>query len=262
MDWESKSIKELRELVAYHDLRYWALNSPEISDAEYDRLVETLRKKSPTNKVVNGIQTIMVSSSKIHHSPPMLSLRKVYSFDEILAWADKTCRSLEERLFVSPKYDGIAADWSFGILSSRGDGFEGDDLSDKLTMITLEFKSGKAYPLQNCKESLCGEILITKEEFDSLSGEFTTPREAVVALLKHKNTRKNYALTFVDYRRNKIPLKRKELILEKWENLRTRFASLPYPQEGMVVQLADEKYAQSLGATEHYSNSAIAFMFD
>ncbi len=49
MDWESKSIEELRDLVAYHDLRYWTLNSPEISDAEYDplgayaRWPETLR---------------------------------------------------------------------------------------------------------------------------------------------------------------------------------------------------------------------------
>ena len=58
MDWNSKSIEELRDLVAYHDLRYWTLNSPEISDAEYDRLVETLRRKAPEDKVVNTIPPV------------------------------------------------------------------------------------------------------------------------------------------------------------------------------------------------------------
>lgn len=102
MDWENKSIEELRDLIAYHDLRYWTLNSPEISDAEYDRLVEALRKKSPRDKALNGIQSIVVSSSKIHHDVSMLSLDKAYAFDDILAWADKYCRTPNEALLVSP----------------------------------------------------------------------------------------------------------------------------------------------------------------
>lgn len=67
MEWESKSVEELRDLVAYHNLRYWTLNSPEISDAEYDRLVETLRRKSPQEQAIIGFKSIVVSSSKIHH---------------------------------------------------------------------------------------------------------------------------------------------------------------------------------------------------
>ena len=262
MDWENKSIEELRELVAYHDLCYWTLNSPEISDADYDRLVETLRKKSPGDKIVNGIQTIMVSTSKIHHAPPMLPMIKVNSFAEILAWADKYCRTPEENLFVSPKYDGVAADWSFGILSTRGDGFEGDDISDKITMIMLAPKTGMAYPLQNCEESLRGEILMTKKEFKDHSGKFPTPHEAVETILKRQDLDGNFRLTLVDWRRYEVPLKRKELTSARWETLRTQFAALSYPQDGMVVRLADEKYAKSLGNTENRPNSAIVFQFD
>jgi len=212
MDWNSKSVEELRELVAYHDLRYWTLNSPEISDAEYDRLVETLRRKSPKDKALESVRSIIVSSSKIHHAVPMLSLDKGYSFEAILAWADKYCRTPDELLALSPKYDGVAGDWSNGILSSRGDGFDGDDLSDKLTMITLEPQKGIPYPLQNCKESVRGEILMTTSEFDAHSGDFKTPRAAAAGLLGRSEADENYTLTFVDYRRNEIILKRRELI--------------------------------------------------
>ncbi|MBQ7650016.1 MAG: hypothetical protein IJS15_03605 [Victivallales bacterium] len=261
MDWESKSVEELRELVAYHDLRYWTLNSPEISDAEYDRLVETLRRKSPKDKALEKLRSIVVSSSKIHHAVPMLSLDKAYSFEEILAWADKHCRTPDESLAVSPKYDGVAGDWSDGVLSSRGDGLDGDDLSDKLTLITLEPQKGVPYPLQNCRESVRREILMTTSEFDSHPGDFKTPRAAAAGLLGRNEADEKYTLTFVDYRRNEIILKRRELTAARWEKVRRQFASLPYPQDGMVIRLADDKYAQSLGSTGHHPHGAIAFKF-
>ena len=261
MDWDSKSIEELRDLIAYHDLRYWTLNSPEISDEEYDRLVEALRKKSPKDKVLNGIRSIVVSSSKIHHDIPMLSLDKAYSFDAILAWADKHCRNADELLAVSPKYDGVAGDWSNGILSSRGDGFDGDDLSDKLSMIMLEPESGKAYLLQQCKDSIRGEILMTTTEFAAHEGEFKTPRAAAAGLLGRNDSDQEYTLTFVDYRRNEVRLKRKELTKARWSKIQRQFAALPYPQDGMVIRLVDEKYAQSLGNTGHHPRGSIAFKF-
>ena len=261
MDWENKSIEELRDLIAYHDLRYWTLNSPEISDAEYDRLVEALRKKSPRDKALNGIQSIVVSSSKIHHDVPMLSLDKAYAFDDILAWVEKYCRTPNEALLVSPKYDGVAGDWSNGILSSRGDGLDGDDLSDKLPMIMLEPKSGDAYPLRHCKEALRGEILMTATEFAAHPGDFKTPRAAVAGLLGRNEADAEYTLTLVDYRRHEVKVMRKELTEERWTAIRQRFASLPYPQDGMVIRLADEKYASFLGETGHHPHSAIAFKF-
>ncbi|MBO4511561.1 MAG: hypothetical protein J5746_02235, partial [Victivallales bacterium] len=261
MDWESKSIEELRDLIAYHDLRYWTLNSPEISDAEYDRLVEVLRKKSPRDKALNGIQSIVVSSSKIHHDVPMLSLDKAYAFDDILAWAEKYCRTPNEALLVSPKYDGVAGDWSNGILSSRGDGLDGDDLSDKLPMIMLEPKSGDAYPLRHCKDALRGEILMTATEFAAHPGDFKTPRAAAAGLLGRNEVDAEYTLTLVDYRRHEVKVMRKELTEERWTAIRQQFASLPYPQDGMVIRLADEKYAKSLGETGHHPHSAIAFKF-
>lgn len=261
MDWDGKSIEELRDLVAYHDLRYWTLNSPEISDAEYDRLVETLRRKSPEDKATNGIKSIVVSSSKIHHLEPMLSLNRVYAFDAVLAWADKICRTPDELLAVAPKYDGVAVEWSNGILSSRGDGYDGDDLSDKLPMITLEPQTGKPCSLYACRESLRGEILMTTTEFAAHPGVFKTPRTAVAGLLGRREADTGYELTFVDYRRHEVRLKRKELTEERWERIRRQFEALPYPQDGMVIRVIDEKYAQALGNTGHHPRASLAFKF-
>jgi len=261
MDWNSKSIEELRALVAYHDLRYWTLNSPEISDAEYDQLVEALRRKSPEDKALNGIQSIVVSSSKIHHDVPMLSLDKAYSFEAILAWADKYCRTPNELLAISPKYDGVAGDWSHGILSSRGDGFDGDDLSDKVSMIELEPQNGAPCPLQSCQEMLRGEILMTATEFRAHQGEFKTARAAVAGLLGRNEADEHYTLTLVDYRRHEVQLMRSELTVARWEKIRKQFAALPYPQDGMVIRLADEAYAQSLGNTGHHPHGSLAFKF-
>ena len=56
--WQNKSADELAALVEYHNLRYWVLNSPEISDADYDRLVEALRQKNPRAEQLDEIKSI------------------------------------------------------------------------------------------------------------------------------------------------------------------------------------------------------------
>ena len=76
-NWQNKSAAELAALVEYHDLRYWVLNAPEISDADYDLLVETLRQKNPEAAPLEEVRSIEVSSSPIRHDIPMLSLQKV-----------------------------------------------------------------------------------------------------------------------------------------------------------------------------------------
>ena len=261
MDWESKSIEELRDLVAYHDLRYWTLNSPEISDAEYDRLVETLHRKSPQDKDLQKVMTLTVSSSKIHHDPPMLSLDKASSFEAVLNWADKYCRTPREMLRVSPKYDGVPGDWRNGILSSRGDGIDGDDLTDKVLMIDAEPACGNPIPLIECKEAFRGEILMTNDEFARRQRLFKTQRAATAELLASKQADETYKLTMVDYNRHVIRLRRLNLTIQRWEGIMAQFSRLPYPQDGIVISIDDEKYAASLGNTRHHPHSAIAYKF-
>ena len=56
-NWQSKTAAELAALVEYHNLRYWVLNAPEISDTEYDLLVETLRQKDPAASPLEEIKS-------------------------------------------------------------------------------------------------------------------------------------------------------------------------------------------------------------
>ena len=74
---ENLNAAQLAELISYHDKLYWENNSPEISDQEYDQLIEALRKLDPEHFLVNRVNAVTVESSgKVHHKIPMLSLDK------------------------------------------------------------------------------------------------------------------------------------------------------------------------------------------
>ena len=84
---EKMTIAQLEEQIKYHDQRYWDANAPEISDADYDRLVEALRKLAPDHELVNTVHAVTVESSgKVRHSQPMLSLDKAYSLEASIAF--------------------------------------------------------------------------------------------------------------------------------------------------------------------------------
>ncbi|MGH8700012.1 MAG: DNA ligase LigA-related protein, partial [Burkholderiales bacterium] len=90
----ASKIEALREKVRYHEHRYFVLDAPEISDAEFDRLVKELRAleaghpelitpDSPTQRVGGKPSEGFV---KVRHSRPMLSLDNAYSDEELLDW--------------------------------------------------------------------------------------------------------------------------------------------------------------------------------
>ena len=73
----SMSTPALVELISYHNDLYWEKGAPEIPDADYDRLLEELRRREPDHFLVNAIHTpAVVSSGKVRHRTPMLSLDK------------------------------------------------------------------------------------------------------------------------------------------------------------------------------------------
>ncbi|MBR2872370.1 MAG: hypothetical protein IKB99_02635 [Lentisphaeria bacterium] len=259
--WENKSAEELAALVEYHNLRYWVLNSPEISDAEYDKLVEALRQKNPQAKELEELKSIEVSSAKIRHENPMLSLQKGYTFEDIVKWAEKSCRSGGELLSFSPKYDGVAGDWDGRILSTRGDGREGDDISSKIPVISVECQGFDGVSLMRIKENMRGEILMKLPEFAKHSNTFKTPRAAAAGLLGRNSASAEYELTFVEYHTHEKTLPFKELTREKFDSLCRYFSALPYPQDGMVVRIRDAEHFKALGAGNHHPYGAIAYKY-
>ena len=151
-------VAELRRLVEHHNYRYHVLDDPEISDADYDRLFDELKRiedehpdlrtpDSPTARVGAAPAEGFV---KVDHLIPMGSLEKVTT-DEVLAkWADDVRKRLgadEEIAFVTePKIDGFAIslvyeDGLFVRGATRGDGSRGEDVTQNLRTI-------KAIPLR------------------------------------------------------------------------------------------------------------------
>ena len=266
---ENLSVDELAELIRYHNRRYWELNEPEISDARYDELVRALAKLAPDHELLSEIAAPKVESSgKVRHAEPMLSLDKAYSLEELLEWAAKFRRSPEEELLVEPKYDGISVNYDGRVLSTRGDGEVGEDVSDKLPLIELE-APGYTGPLDRPAR---GELLIRSDDFRTLysdirkkdGGVYKNSRNAVAGIMTLKDIApmlvQHAKLTLVDY--NLVSLRvRADRLADEWEALKLKLVELPYPQDGIVVKLADAAYRASLGNTAHHPRGEIAYKF-
>ena len=162
------SEERLADLIAYHDRKYWEDNTPEISDEDYDALTRALTALNPEHPLLRKVSAVTVASEgKVAHTNPMLSLDKAYSLQEVMDWAGKFARSKDEIILVQPKYDGISALWEDAVLSTRGDGYTGEDISDKVPLIELESVSG-TMPLTQCNTAIRGEIVIREDDFRTL----------------------------------------------------------------------------------------------
>lgn len=146
-----KRVEELRERINYHNVRYYSLDSPEISDAEYDKLMQELKAleaqypelltpDSPTQRV--GSQPI-AEFATVEHRLPMLSLSNSFSNEDLLNWHRRASSALENRVFdfvCELKIDGLAVAITYenGRLktgATRGDGFRGEDITQNLRTI-------------------------------------------------------------------------------------------------------------------------------
>jgi DNA ligase (NAD+) len=153
-----KRAAELRELVDHHNYRYHALDDPEISDAEYDRLYDELRGLEDEHPELvtpdSPTQRVGVSPSekfpKVEHLVPMGSLEKVTTAEALEKWADDVRKRLDSEEPVAyvtePKIDGSAVSLLYerGTLvrgATRGDGARGEEVTPNLRTI-------KAIPLR------------------------------------------------------------------------------------------------------------------
>jgi DNA ligase (NAD+) len=154
-------IEELRKEIHYHDYRYYVLDSPVISDAEYDRLMRELQElevahpelvtpDSPTQRV--GGEPLD-KFEKVRHPRPMLSLSDAFAEEELRAWLERISKLLPEEVtpqdlqyVVEPKIDGLTVVLTYedGLYvqgATRGNGVEGED-------VTANLKTIKGVPLR------------------------------------------------------------------------------------------------------------------
>ena len=265
-----KRIAELRERLSYHSYRYYALDSPEISDAEYDQLMVELRKleeqypqlitpESPTQRV--GAAPL-AEFGTVEHPRPLLSLANVFSDDELLAWHKRISNLAPDRAmdFVCElKMDGLAIALTYvdGKLirgATRGDGFRGEDVTQNLRTI-------KSIPLAVPKHApkkfeVRGEVYLSKKGFEKLNREraeeelplFANPRNAAAGSLRqhdpHITARRPldiyiYALGYIDDAGNKTPATHWET-MEYLKSLGFRIS--PYSAKAAGINEAAEYY--------------------
>lgn len=258
--------QELEQLIQRADEAYWQKGDPIMSDSEYDRLVEQLKAMDPNHPLVTRVNAQYAPGEKVTHTRPMLSLDKKYSEGELDKWVRVVSRTPEEKFLIQPKYDGITGYLKNGLLVTRGDGKVGVNITDKLPIIQIE---------SNRKDDILGEIVITNSDFQNIfshvvrdNGEtFKNSRNAVSGIVGRDDityyNKQGAHLTFVQYGFKDSFETTCEHFLQDFQKARQiiESPSFDYPVDGMVVKLADEEYAESLGYTGHHPKGAMAFKF-
>jgi DNA ligase (NAD+) len=193
-------VDELRPLINYHNHRYYVLDSPEISDAEYDQLMQELKRleaehpelvtpDSPTQRV--GAAPVE-AFGVVEHRIPLLSLANAFSDEDLMAWYKRALNLLEGQHFdlvCEIKMDGLAialtyVNGQFVTGATRGDGFRGEDVTQNLrTVRSIPLSVPKDAPPQF---EVRGEVYLSKAGFKKLNEErakeglplFANPRNA------------------------------------------------------------------------------------
>ena len=207
----AKRLTELREQIRYHDHRYYVLDSPEISDPEYDLLFRELKEleerypdlvtpDSPSRRVGGAP---LAQFAPVAHRVPMLSLENAFNEEEIRDFLVRLGRFLHTdqvpALHAEPKLDGLAVelvyeDGLFSLGSTRGDGLTGENITANLATIDsipprLQTSAAGKLP---ARLDVRGEVCLRIAGFQELNrqraeaGEtlFANPRNAAAGSLR------------------------------------------------------------------------------
>ncbi|KGO33252.1 MAG: NAD-dependent DNA ligase LigA [Desulfoprunum sp.] len=204
---DAQRILELRRLLNEHSHRYYTLDAPIISDAEYDRLFRELlelesrhpdlvTEDSPSRRI-GGVPSD--SFTQVRHRIPMLSLENAFTAADILAFEERLLRFLNlseaPAYVIEPKLDGLAVELVYqdGLLtrgSTRGDGQTGEDITDQIRTV-------KSIPLRlhrpiNGMLEVRGEVYMENDGLAQLNEQqlqagrppFANPRNAAAGSLR------------------------------------------------------------------------------
>jgi len=304
-----QKIKNLREKIVYHEKKYYVDNNPQISDYEFDLLVKRLERlekqfpelispDSPTQRV--GEESLEGFAS-VRHRTPMLSLDNCYSIDELGEFEERIRKVFPVRKIeyvAELKIDGLGIsiiyhDGKFARAITRGDGYQGDD-------VTANVKTIRSLPLSintNQAVEVRGEIYLPFDSFKRINQErekngvtlFANPRNAAagsIRLLDPKEVaiRKLdmflYSI-FIDdieqdsqwdnlkklkelgFKINTCFSKCKSLeeVVSFYEEMLEQRDSLNYDIDGIVVKVNSIEQQKMLGSTAKFPRWAISFKF-
>ncbi|MDD5590613.1 MAG: NAD-dependent DNA ligase LigA [Dehalococcoidales bacterium] len=207
----AERIEQLRAQLNHHNYRYYVLDAPEISDAEYDALMKELMRleaeypslltlDSPTQRV--GAAPVE-AFGVVDHPLPLLSLGNVFSRDDLEEWYTRVVRILGERpsrFVCEHKIDGLAValtyvDGQLTVGATRGDGLRGENITQNLRTI-------RSIPLSVSREApgrfeVRGEVFLPRAGFARLNREraeeglplFANPRNAAAGSVRQLDPR-------------------------------------------------------------------------
>lgn len=205
-----EQIKKLRDKINYHSDRYYNQDNPEISDYEFDMLMQQLKKlekehpelvtkDSPTQHV--GGMAKRTAGVLVHHNVPMLSLQDVFSKEEVVDFVEQMREQLDEPEFVVEyKIDGLSMalryeNGELALALTRGDGVNfGEDVTTNAKVISDVKKKLKDKPEYL---EIRGEVYMKNEDFDRVNEQqellgkkiFANPRNCAAGTLRQLDSR-------------------------------------------------------------------------
>ncbi len=197
MDPPAGKIEKLRNAISYHQYRYYVLDEPEISDAEFDslfRVLQSLEERHPDLRDPNS-PTVRVGGAvadrfkKVRHQVPILSLANAFGEEDLHRWRERLLRLLPEEehsrlgYVVEPKFDGLTVvlqfdDGRFTLGATRGDGEVGEDITPNLRtvhqlplQIPVPEANGRGEIQPPQRLILRGEVYVEENDFLSFNQE-------------------------------------------------------------------------------------------
>ena len=205
-------------LIQKYNKAYYVNSKPNVSDTVYDELKKNIldlekkydfkHKNSPSVSI--GFKPSK-NFKKVKHKIPMLSLNNAFSKDDLINFEKKIFnflsldKSFQIEYSAEPKIDGISAslffkNGKFAQGLSRGDGIEGEDITENLKTIgdIPSFLKGDNFPEEI---DIRGEVYIGNKDFEKIKDKFANPRNAASGSLRQKNPKvtSNIPLKFIAY---------------------------------------------------------------
>lgn len=283
---DTLDVEALAALVKHHNHRYWDLADPEISDYDFDRLVNALKAAAPSHAILShmGPSGPAAPGSAVKHKHAMLSLDKCYSDEDLDSWGT----SFLGAVVMMPKFDGIACALHYNkrgdltLAATRGDGVTGDDITanaKEIADIPKKIKTDVAVEVR-------GEIFQKLSVFAKFKAEgMANPRNLAVGAIKQKDAKKSaaYNLSFAaydllgtDHATHGDELKGlvdmgfspidwelvpKEHMAAAYQRMATRRPTLDYEIDGVVFKTDSIAEQDRLGCTAHHPRYALAYKF-
>lgn len=280
---DGMDVTELAELLAHHNHRYWDLHAPEISDYDFDKLVNALRAVAPHHPGLDSMGP-SVSGKGVKHKVPMLSLDKCYSDDDLDKWAT----SFVGDAVMMPKFDGIACSLHYDSKGNlvravtRGDGITGEDITTNAREIGDVPRALKNKQTVEVR----GEVFMRLSVFTKYKAEgMANPRNLAAGAIKQKDPKKSaaYGLNFAGYdvvgtNSTTHDEELKWLVAQgfsaidyevvpkadlraAYQRMAAKRPSLDYEIDGVVFKTNRNDEQDRLGCTAHHPRYALAYKF-